>query len=231
MSRDENEMPPGDRGEREVIPLLDEESEDPADRDLRARLQALPLEAEPPRDLWPHIRARLRPRGEMGSDGPAGRSGVGHAGPFRPRAARRPRGPSLSWGTTVAAGVVLIVASGTLVWLGMQGGGRGPEPAVVEIPAEAGAVGFAAAEGAFGEYELALSDLRRILEASSHALEPETVQVLEESLAAVELALAEARDALLADPSGEMIGRLLGGTLRRRLGVLRQAVVAAVAQS
>lgn len=218
------------------------EEESPGDRVLRAELQSLPLEASLPRDLWPEIRGRLQPRTPAGAGGAAGGQGV----PMQPARFRRGGRLSLSWGQAAAAGVALMLLSGSVVWVGLRGSGTGATPAGVAggasgTPAGAGSVPaavadplemrFATAEEAFGEYDLAVSDLRRIVEEASGRLEPGTVRVLEENLATVEAALAEAREALLADPSGEMMGSLLSGTMRRRLGVLRQAVTMAVAQS
>lgn len=228
----------GRAGDPDAIRWPAEEGESPEDRALRAELQALPLEAEPSRDLWPGIQGRLRPRGGSGESRPQGGGGGSEAISLRERRERRPGRLSLTWGQAAAAGLVLMLASGSLVWAGLRSGGGGGG----EIPVatgESGAPGsggepdarFVAAEEAFGEYDLAVSDLRRIVSEASDELEPETVQILEENLATVEAALAEAREALLADPSGEMMSRLLSGTMRRRLGVLRQAVAMAVAQS
>ncbi len=232
---------PGGSEEPDGLRFPEGEEESPGDRALRAELQSLPLEASPPRDLWPEIRGRLQPRSPAGAGG-AGGEGV----PLQPERFRRRGGLSLSWGQAAAAGVALMLLSGSLVWAALRGGGTGAIPAGMAggspgTPAGAGSVPaavadplemrFATAEEAFGEYDLAVSDLRRIVAEASGRLEPETVRVLEENLATVEAALAEAREALLADPSGEMMGSLLSGTMRRRLGVLRQAVTMAVAQS
>lgn len=227
----------GGVGDPDEVRRLDDEGEGPEDRALRAELQALPLEAEPSRDLWPGIQGRLRPRGASDESHPQGGGGGSGAISLQERRGRRPARLSLSWGQAAAAGLVLMLASGSLVWVGLRGGGGGEIPAVASGAGPEGSGGevadarFVAAEEAFGEYDLAVSDLRRIVSEASDELEPETVQILEENLATVEAALAEAREALLADPSGEMMSRLLSGTMRRRLGVLRQAVAMAVAQS
>jgi hypothetical protein len=246
-------MRPEGAGDPDRVRSLEEEGEIPGDEALRGELQSLPLEAEPPRDLWPGIHARLGPRGS-GADhlpvaahptpdpgaiparahGSGGGAGTGALDVYR---ARRPGRVSLSWGQAAAAGLVLMLASGSMVWMGVRGGiPAAPAPAALPVEAGPGGLGaenarFVTAEEAFDEYDVAVSDLKRIVTEASDQLEPETVQVLEENLATVEAALAESRQALLADPSGEMMSRLLSGTMRRRLGVLRQAVAMAVAQS
>jgi hypothetical protein len=197
------------------IHSLDEGEESPEDRALRAELQSLPLEAFPARDLWSGIEARMQPR--------AG------APPETPR-----KGLRLSWGQAAAAGVALMLLSGSLVWVGVGSRGAGPERLSegVETPVQGALeIQMATARDAFGEYDLALGDLRRLVEEYAGSLEPGTVEVLEENLAAVEAALLEARQALLADPSAGDIGAFLSGTMRRRLTVLRAAVSTAMAQS
>jgi len=72
-------------------------------------------------------------------------------------------------------------------------------------------------------YEAAASELERILDQGRGLLDPETVATLERSLATIDQAIAEVEEALDADPSSELLARLLVNHQGTRLRVLRQA--------
>jgi len=201
-------------------------------RELRKVLGGLPRQASPPRDLWGGIEARIRETQRGGAERPLGQGdSAGPGGGFR---LLRAMGRPLGWGQALAAGLVLALVSSGGIWLALRGPqlplDSGP-PAVVEQGAESSGARWAGAGEAFQEYDLAVGDLRRILEEAGDVLEPGTVSTLEESLRAVEQALEESREALAADPSAEVFTRLLSGNLRRKVNVIRQAVATAVSVS
>ncbi|HEV2147298.1 MAG TPA: hypothetical protein VGR37_07830, partial [Longimicrobiaceae bacterium] len=72
-------------------------------------------------------------------------------------------------------------------------------------------------------YDAAVADLQGVLEAGRDRLDPRTVQVLEESLAAIDAAIDDARRALAADPANAQMNTYLAGTMQRKLQLLREA--------
>lgn len=154
------------------------------------------LDAPPAADLWPGVAARMQPR--------------------------QARGVSLSWMQAIAAAVVLVVLSGGAVWIALRPApGAAPAVATAEVPASDGAVPVAD----FGDaaYERAVSDLRDALEEGRNRLDPQTIQVLEKNLAAIDRAIDEARAALAADPVNVELNSYLAGMRRRKLELLRTA--------
>jgi anti-sigma factor RsiW len=80
------------------------------------------------------------------------------------------------------------------------------------------AIGFADAQ-----YDAAVADLERALRNGRGRLDPDTVLVVEENLAIIDRAIAEARDALGADPSNGYLSGHLMEARRRKLDLLRRA--------
>jgi hypothetical protein len=72
-------------------------------------------------------------------------------------------------------------------------------------------------------YDAAVADLQGVLEEGRDRLDPRTVQVLEESLAAIDAAIDDARRALAADPANARLNTYLAGTMQRKLQLLREA--------
>ena len=159
------------------------------------RAQAL-TDAAPSSNLWPGIAERIGSR-------PARRSSL---------ATRR---FAFTLPQLVAASLALIVASGGMVWLARMGGPTTDFPAVLgEVrPANFG-------DTAFDE---AVADLQETLDAGRGRLDPETIRVLETNLEAIDRAIAQCREALLADPSSVYLNTYLAETRRRKLELLRRA--------
>jgi hypothetical protein len=80
------------------------------------------------------------------------------------------------------------------------------------------AVGFADVQ-----FEAAVLDLERALEGGRDRLDPETILVVEENLAIIDRAIAEARGALASDPSNGYLSRHLMEARRKKLDLLRRA--------
>ncbi|HEX9108666.1 MAG TPA: zf-HC2 domain-containing protein [Longimicrobiales bacterium] len=72
-------------------------------------------------------------------------------------------------------------------------------------------------------YDSAVSDMERLLRRERSRLQPETVKVLEASLADIDRAIAEARRALARDPANVYLNDHLAESMRLKLELLRTA--------
>lgn len=183
-------------------------------RDVTRTAQA--LEDRPPaHSLWPGIASRIR----------AGQ----HAAPLlvtdiRERRAARRRRFSFSLPQLVAASVALAAISAGSVWLAVswtsaEGGVAPGLPEAVQEPL--------AVTVATPYYDAAVAELQAVLQERRSRLDRATVQVLQESLATIDRAIAEARAALAEDPSNGYLSNHLAATMRRKVQLLRR--VAAIA--
>jgi hypothetical protein len=181
-------------------------------RAVTARAAALgPL--EPARDLWPGIAARIEPK--------AARFSL--AAWLDAFTARR---LSFSLPQLAAAALALVLVSGGTVWMTFRArpmAARPPAPVAgqpVPAPAsDAAAVGLA-------QYDMAIADLERVLAERRAELDTNTVRVVEQNLAAIDRAIAEARRALAVDPTDAYLHDHLASTMRRKMGLLRQVTAA-----
>ena len=175
------------------------------------RARTLPAEA-PGRDLWPEIATRI---------------GASAVGPTRPvdLAARRQRRWSFSLPQLAAAGIALMALSGGTVWLA-RSPSLGPSPM---IPVAAGSPGTVPVINATSKptatqsYAAAVADLERVLAQGRGQLDTSTVRVIEQNLAAIDRAIAQAQRALDGDPANMYLNTHLAETMRRKLDLLRQA--------
>lgn len=156
------------------------------------------LESRPVADLWPGIAARTQPA----------------------RATRI----SLSWMQAIAAGLALAVLSGGGVWVALRGGERaGGTPMAQGAGDDVPGGPIVVADFGDAAYESAVKDLREALDKGRNRLDPQTIQVLETNLAAIDQAIAEARTALSADPANVSLNNYLADVRRRKLALLRTA--------
>ena len=169
-------------------------------RAVVARAQGL-TDTAPAADLWPGVEARIAP--------PAMR---------RPTLATRRFAFTLP--QLVAASLALIVASGGMVWLGRLGGPSTDFPSVLGDTRE---VRVRPANFGDAAYDEAVADLKSTLDAGRGQLDPQTIRVLEANLEAIDRAIAQCREALLADPSSVYLNTYLAETRRRKLELLRRA--------
>jgi hypothetical protein len=98
-----------------------------------------------------------------------------------------------------------------------------PRPAAVATqpaPAPSVGVGFASDR----DYVLAAEDLERVLQEGRDRLSPATIEVIERNLALIDAAIAEAREALRADPANADLRALLWGAHRQKLDLLDRAM-------
>ena len=72
------------------------------------------------------------------------------------------------------------------------------------------------------QYDAAVVDLERALENGRRRLDETTVSVVEQNLSIIDRAIAEARSALLADPSNSYLSGHLVEARRRKLDLLRR---------
>jgi hypothetical protein len=73
------------------------------------------------------------------------------------------------------------------------------------------------------QYDGAVADLERTLAAGRGRLDAETIQVLEQNLAAIDAAIAQCRAALQADPANAFLNRHLVSARQHKLSLLRRA--------
>jgi hypothetical protein len=171
----------------------------------------------PERELWPGIAARI---------------GAGPVDVVPLDTARHRRRWSFSLPELAAAGIALMALSGGAAWLlhpGMPPAAVATRPgAATAAPtgAQAGSpvVALASANRAAGRsYAAAVGDLERVLEAGRGRLDTTTVRVIEQNLATIDTAIAQAQRAVAADSGNLYLNSHLAETMRRKLELLRQA--------
>ncbi len=178
----------------------------------RVMRRARSLEDRPPaQDLWPAIAERLEVRTQPVTD-------LGQR--------RRQRRIVFSIPQLAAAGLALMLISASVVWLTMT---RGEPPVVAAEPAAP--VTVRPAGGELALYDATIADLEAALQLDRERLDTATVRVLEENLAIIDRAIAEARSALEDDPASGYLNGHLGRTLRRKVELLRQAATLVTAAS
>ena len=183
--------------------------------DLRRVVRrARTLKDRPPtNDLWPGIASRI------GAASGGTRKVVDLASHRRP--ARR---WAFSLPQLAAAGIALMTVSGGAVWL-LSAPAR--PVAISQSPTSSGgappAVTVAMKPNASESYAAAVADLEQVLAAGRGRLDTTTVKIIEQNLAAIDRAIAEAQRALDADSANLYLNTHLTETMRRKLDLLRQA--------
>jgi anti-sigma factor RsiW len=177
-----------------------------------ARARMLENEA-PRRDLWPGIAQRI------GSTG-------GETRTVDLRSRRAARRWSFSLPQLAAAGIVLMALSGGTVWLLQGTGEQSVVPRVATVSSGNPRAINAAVNprgNATQSYAAAVADLEQVLASGRGQLDTTTVRVIEQNLAAIDRAIAQAQRALDADPANLYLNTHLTETMRRKLDLLRQA--------
>jgi hypothetical protein len=181
--------------------------------DLRQVLAAAPAYrgTVPDRDLWPGIaRAIDRKREARLPVAPAGR--------------RTHRFTRLE---LAAAAVLCMAIGGGTVWM-LRGDGRGSAgptevATLTQAPGSDPAVLPARATEA---WDAAVADLERMLRDGRTRLDTATVRVVEENLALIDRAIAEARAAIAADPANAFLNGQVAANMRLKVDILRRATSA-----
>jgi anti-sigma factor RsiW len=157
----------------------------------------------PPRDLWPGIAGR-----------------IGATPPGIRRTARR---WSFSLPQLAAAAIALMTMSGSAVWLARSSGSAPTIPIATEASPVTTPAAIHASRSAAQSYAAAVADLERVVAGGRGQLDSTTVRVIEENLAVIDRAIAQAQRALNADPANLYLNTHLADTMRRKLDLLRQA--------
>jgi hypothetical protein len=188
-------------------------------RDVVAAAHALEDRA-PAADLWSGVAQRIGAGGAVQSD-------VVALDQHRKR--RRVR-ITLSIPQLAAAGIALMLVSAASVYLLSSRPAELQPPQVAtatrEATAEAVLVGFDIAE-----YDAAVAELERVLSEARERLDPGTVAILEQSLATIDRAIAEAHQALRDDPANRYLSTHLAATMKRKIQLLQRATTIANAAS
>ncbi|MFN8580015.1 MAG: zf-HC2 domain-containing protein [Gemmatimonadaceae bacterium] len=174
---------------------------------LSSAARALPESVEPPDLAWREIRTTIDSRKGLNLPG---------------NSARQP-GLVVGRRTLAAAAVLLIAATATTTALWMRRPSRGPIVSAVDSGSTMSAAHVSDVAALEGEYVSTASALRATLEQERDRLSPETIKTVEASLAVIDQAIAEAREALLRDPSNEALRDVLRNNHRQRVDFLRRA--------
>ncbi len=167
-------------------------------------------DSEPSRDLWSGIATRIR---------------AAHTGetPVVDIESRRPRRRFAFTATQLlAAAATLVVTAVGSTMLATRSESPSPGAATV-IP-----VGIAASDAS---YDTAVDELVHALDEHRSQLDSATIVVLEQSLATIDQAIAEAVQALREEPNDQFLNSHLAHTKRQKLELLAQAVTLATAAS
>ena len=172
-------------------------------RAVVARARTL-SDTPPATTLWPGIVERID--GRAAQPAPAG-------------VARR---FSFTLPQLIAAGLALMVLSGSMVWLARLGGPRTDIPPVAAESDPAVPV-IAPVNVADDAYDDAIADLQRTLDAGRSRLDPQTLRILQQNLETIDRAITQCREALASDPTNGYLSAYLASARARKLELLRHA--------
>jgi anti-sigma factor RsiW len=142
--------------------------------------------------------------------------------------ARLPRRWTFSLPQLAAASIALVALSSGAGWVlhsGMLASSAVSAPVPPEPP-----VPVAVAQ-LTRPYDQAVADLERVLNEGRGRLDTATVRVLEQNLATIDRAIAQAQLAVAADSANLYLNSHLAATMRRKLELLRQAAALVTSQS
>jgi anti-sigma factor RsiW len=182
-----------------------------------ARAQALEPR-DPDANLWPGVRARI----------------ANIAQPHR---------FSFTLGQLAAAAVLLIAVSAAVVWqlaartatrsipatASQQASGPPVRAAAPASDWNDPAVAVAPVSFADAQYDAAVADLEKAVQAGRGRLDRTTIEIVQHNLQIIDHAITQAREALAADPANSYLSQHLVEARRRKLDLLRRA--AALAES
>jgi hypothetical protein len=186
--------------------------------DLRAIVAAAPhyQGTEPARDLWQDIERRLD-EAEVVPISPS-RPAV------QPSSHRR-----FGWKELIAASIQMAAVGGGAVWVAL---GRGTtEAPVTAATPEVSAPELDNAAFADQQFDAAVRDLELLLAQGRDRLDTATVRTIEQSLARIDDAILEARNAIQRDPANAYLSRQIAANMRRKLNLLRVATQAIAART
>jgi anti-sigma factor RsiW len=169
---------------------------------------------EPGHDLWPLIEAEIDQRRGLAFPKPGTTAGV-----------RR----HFSLGQLLAASVAFLVIGAGSAYLVSRTIHIAPTAVVAGPTPELSALPVAVTAKADSAYDLAVSDLQSVLARGRGKLDTATVRVIEENLALIDRAIAQAREAIAKDPANAYLNSQVAANMRRKLNLLRQAAAAVTA--
>ena len=174
--------------------------------ELRALVAAAPFYQgrQPARDVWPGIRERL---------------GDADVVPIADRSERPPRSRRFSWPQLIAASLTMAVLGAGGAWFAL----RSPAGEDSPTPGRAAATSIRTVAAAETQYEAAIAELTRIVEAGRGSLDTATVRVIDQSLRKIDAAIADARAAIQRDSTNVYLNRQVTANMRRKLTLLRFA--------
>lgn len=181
-------------------------------RGVVARAGAL-AERPPRKDLWPGIARRI---------------GVSVAPVVRDldeRRARQRRRFTFTVPQLAAAAIVLALGSAGGAYLALR---HPPAAPPVATLGQQPAVRLIGLLDSTAQYDASVAQLQVALESGRGRLDTATVRVLEQNLAIIDKAIADARTALATDPSSTYLSMHLAQTMRTKLELLRRAQAIAV---
>jgi len=122
----------------------------------------------------------------------------------------------------------MAAVGGGAVWVAL---GRGAPEAPVAAAPEAPAPELDNAAFADQQFDAAVRDLERLLAEGRDRLDSSTVRTIEQSLARIDDAILEARNAIQRDPANAYLSRQIAANMRRKLNLLRVATQAIAART
>lgn len=170
----------------------------------------------PERDLWPSIAARIQTTPQ---------TRPWWSALWSPAVDRQ---FAFSLPQLAAAALVLMLLGGGTTWLMRQrsldagGSSTADAPQAPQGPT-APASELTLANFADPQFDAAVADLQRALDQGRGRLDPRTIEILEKNLTIIDGAIAQARQALAADPANTYLNSYLADARRRKLELLRQA--------
>ena len=175
--------------------------------ELRATIiesRALPASLTPPDELWSDVRATIE----------AGK--VAHLPSAQPASQR---GFWVTRRELAAAGVILVAATAGLTSVFMR---TQPAPVVTVVESPPPVTVVASWQASEKAFQASVLELREQLATMHDHLKPETIVTVERSLATIDLAIAEGREALLRDPANAALSELLASNYRQKIELLRR---------
>lgn len=185
-------------------------------RRLREAVQQLERRTPPDR-VWARIATSLRAEGRSAAAVEPGE----HRDESRVTGLA---GAMSRWGWLAAAATV-IAAVGLTVWMA-----RAPEAPPARAEADASAVAptvetvESELEAAEAHYLNAIAGLEQITEAEGDVLDPDVAESLQQTMALLDNAIAESRNALAEEPSSEPARASLFEALRRKVALLQDTI-------
>lgn len=174
--------------------------------ELESEVAKLPRAIQPPDEAWTNIRSAIERESVTPIAGVRSKSDV--------RFWQRPA-------FLAAAAAALIVATSTTTMIALR---RDAAPArtAVEAPARPSNafVQFAAREN---NYIATANQLEAVIESSQSTLSPETIAKLKRSIAIIDAAILEARQALAEDPANRDLLEMLTSSYDKKLDLLRRS--------